>query len=181
MWKGPSAANPSGDFNDAANWSTGKVPTAGFGTEPLLAGTSSYTVTSTQNNNVDGLLIRDTNAALAIAAGSFESLGTVVNAGTITVAINATLEFAGFLDNTGEISLQASFQGAGQLVFADAPNHVLNGGGTITMGNGSQIVSDGSATRLVNDDTIKGSGTIGDATTTLVNNGTIDAVGPDPD
>ena len=78
---------------------------------------------------------------------------------------------AGTITNNGAINLQGT---GNNTTLVMAGSTTLNGTGTVTMGNNANNIIDGGGT-FTNDETIQGSGDIGNASLTLINNGTIDA------
>ena len=77
--------------------------------------------------------------------------------------------------NAGSISMNST--GNTTRLVISAPNVTLSGSGTLTMSNNAQNLIYGAATAdtLTNQQTIQGSGNIGDGQMTLVNSGTINA------
>jgi fibronectin-binding autotransporter adhesin len=108
---------------------------------------------------------------------SNEFSGVAIAKGTtVGVSDGTTLELVSTITDSGNISLDALFNGTELQISGPVS---LTGGGDVTMSDSSHnlIGSDGSAATLTNYDTISGAGTIGDAHLTLVNEGTIDATG----
>jgi len=123
-----------------------------------LAATQSLTLA-----NADGILDGST------AAGSVTNAGEIVlNGGTVYLGLT------GEIDNTGTLQVQND----GHL-FANTAGATLSGGGQVTMSNGI-ILGYTAASSLTNiDNTIAGSGDLGDGRLTLINEeaGVIDATG----
>jgi fibronectin-binding autotransporter adhesin len=97
---------------------------------------------------------------------------TISSGSTLDIPNNDGLNFgAGTITNNGTINLQSSGNNT-ELVIAG--NTTLSGTGTVTMSNSADNIILGGGT-LTNSETIQGAGDIGDASLTLINNGTIDA------
>jgi hypothetical protein len=167
-----------GDFDDAANWSSFAVP--GAADQVLIDHTGTYTVTSASDQTIATLDIV-TNATLSITAGTFfvtNGSGTD-NAGTIAVGSNATFEISGAVQNSGTIQLDQNSDAATFLINGYAS---LSGGGTVSLTDQSlnTISGVGEGATLENiDNTISGSGLLGNGSLALINDsaGTIDATG----
>ena len=130
---------------------------------------------------VGGSLITTDTATIDISAGTIEN-STVSNAGNVAVYGGGTLTLAGTINNAGVIALDGYYNLGGYLstVQIDSGGVTLQGGGQVSLSSSGDnyIVGDGSAATLTNvDNTIEGSGTIGDPYLTLVNeaSGVIDA------
>ena len=180
----------SGNFNTASDWSTDFVP--GFGNDAEITANGTYTVTV---NSVDGVEVNGLETAalatLAIAEGTFiayDGTDTGASAGTIAVDNNSIFEIGGYnagsspidFDATGLITLNSTgsptmlvlngstgdqtvqLSGDGKLILSDNAGNLVVGYGTIT-------------TTFLNDNLIKGAGTIGGSNFELQNAGTIDA------
>src|ERR1700722_19622929 len=140
-----------GSWNTAANWSPAKVPV------------------STSNT-----CINSANAAVTIPLGGTTSdLTLALSTDSVTVGAGTNLTVDGTaISNAGTITLSGtSNEGAHLMVNA---NTVLSGAGNITLSNSTGNIIEGSGT-LTNQQTIQGTGVIGDNSMTLVNSGTIDA------
>jgi hypothetical protein len=188
----------SGLFTDAADWSTGTVPSAGDDAEIIARSRSPYTVTVDGNHIIETL---DTagEVTLAVNSGTFFIIGgtgTGSNEGTISVADGAALEIGGLFRNTGTISLNSTGGAASLLIYG---NVALTGGGTVTLSPDGDDVIEGALVkrigpfppfqlpflrffpfflfpvfpRLTNVELIEGAGTIGGRNLSLVNDGTI--------
>jgi fibronectin-binding autotransporter adhesin len=97
---------------------------------------------------------------------------TISSGTTLDIPNNNGLNFgAGTITNNGAINLQGVGNNT-ELVIAGSTT--LSGTGTVTMGNNANNIILGGGT-LTNNQTIQGGGDIGDASLTLINNGTIDA------
>jgi probable HAF family extracellular repeat protein len=82
-WNGSSSTQLGGDWNTATNWNPAIVP---FSVDDAVIGAGgTYTVTSSQDNEVAQLDITDSSATLAITGGTFTVDGALNNAGTIDV------------------------------------------------------------------------------------------------
>jgi hypothetical protein len=175
-WQGPGIANPSGDWNVAANWNPAAVPFSASIASINVAGT--YAVTSNQTNTVAGLVIGDAGATLVINGGLFTLLGSSSNAGAIAIGDAAALQLTGTMTNSGTITLASAGAATGLVIAGSAS---LKGAGSVAMTDaaGNAILSNGAAATLTNASTIAGSGAIGDANLKLINaaGGVIDATG----
>jgi fibronectin-binding autotransporter adhesin len=177
----------SGNWSNAANWSTLSVPNNGGGTyyNAVINGTGSDTITFDASGTVvNSLMIgagetfQDNGLAPTLKIGdpSFPAAGSLTNGGTINWGNGSTLALDittgnGSIANTGAINLTNS-----TLTINDSGNGntaVLSGGGTVNLSGGTITGSSGKETFQNNDNTIQGSGTISNLT--LVNNGTINA------
>src|SRR5271157_1263665 len=155
-----------GNYSNAANWSLGVVPNNGnsYDGQPAtftVEIAKSSAVTLDINPTIDNLSI-DATSSLSIP--NDQSL-TVVGSGSGTGTIN----------NSGTIALEATGYGASLLA---SGNVSLTGGGTVTMSNSSenlidQATSNSTLTNVNN--TIQGSGDIGDNGLSLNNQSLIDA------
>jgi hypothetical protein len=150
------AQSKSGDWDTPANWLGGQVP--GPADTPVFGWSKAYTATLSSNHTIDDLDIRSSSVTVEIGNGATLTLAgnRIYNAGTI--AIDTALGPAQLLIEAG-----ARLVGAGQVILGSST---------------AAIVSGGAPEVLVNvDNTIKGTGTIGDSNMTLTNKGTIDATG----
>src|SRR5271163_4021807 len=103
----------SGNWNVAADWSTGTVP--GEGDDAVLGVTGfaiveNYTVSVTTSIDVDSITISDTGAVLSIANPGAVSVATnVSNAGTVYVDTSgsggSTLTIGGTLTNSNLVQI----------------------------------------------------------------------------
>src|ERR1700733_2143025 len=141
---------------------------------------------------VDGSAALDLDGA-TIAGGILSGDGTIATEGGVStlegVAINSittvdatdgtVLDLSGAIVNNGIIALNSSGD-ATQLEISG--NVLIEGSGQVALTDNihNAIVSDGLPATLTNSNTITGSGTIGDAFLTLVNDGTINATGENP-
>ncbi len=113
-------------------------------------------------------------------AGLDGSANAVTNTGTFAIQNNGTLSILGSIVNQGQIALQST-NSATELVIA-GPDVVLSGGGTVAMSdNGNNYIFGTAGTNLLDNvnNTIAGSGQLGDGALTLINEakGLIDATG----
>ena len=148
-----------GNWSNAANWSAG-VPNNGVNTfEVFIAGANNAAsaVTLDQSATINDLTLNHANDSLTI---SDNHALTIANT-SISNAGNITLSSAG---NFTELVIGGS-------------SVTLSGGGTLTMGNnGNNLIFGSVATNLLtNQETIQGSGNIGDNSMALSNSGTINA------
>ncbi len=160
----------------------GTVTLAGGGMTSSTISGATVTVGGTgdlQLNNssiINGTL---NNSATIETVSSFGSVlgGSVTNtaSGAIKIDNNTGLSFqAGTVNNAGTISLNST---GNNTELAIQGNVTLSGAGTLTMSNKGQNLIFGAATAdtLTNQETIEGSGNIGDNVMTLINAGTINA------
>ncbi len=192
----------SGLFTDAADWSTGTVPTAGDDVEIIARALGPYTVTADGNHTIETL---DTGprVTLAVNSGLFsitDGTGTGASEGTISVADGAALEIGGLFRNTGTISLNSTGDPASLLING---NVTLTGSGIVMLSpDGDDVIGGALVKRighfptffrlpfppffrffpftlfptfpsLTNHDLIEGAGTIGGRNLSLVNDGMI--------
>src|SRR5208282_2578280 len=150
-----------GNYNNTANWSLGVVPNNTTQATYSVVIPTSSAVTLDINPTIDNLTI-DATSSLSIP--NDQSL-TVVGSGSGTGTIN----------NSGTIALEATGYGASLLA---SGNVSLTGGGTVTMSNSSENVIDQATSNstLTNvNNTIQGSGEIGNYGLSLNNQSLIDA------
>jgi hypothetical protein len=150
-----------GDWNSASKWTNG-VPTPS--SSALITASGTYTVTSSQGNNVETLEMSG-GATLAINAhhiGVTNGTGSGALAGTIEVASGGTLLI-------GEAGSSTTYNNAGTIIiheegFLKIEDAVqLNGGGKIQFTGLGRLVGEGSGSKLTNENTISGPGVIGNA------------------
>ena len=175
----------SGQFGDAANWSTNTVPNAN--SDVAIDARGTYTVTVGADATIRSLTTINT-ATLAITGGhrldvTNGTTGTGASAGTSSVADTGALETGGTFDNTGRITLNSTGHATDFII---ASNTVLSGNGVVQLSDDSHNAIAGVAPRfpfpffsffftttLTNaGNTIEGSGTIG-ANLTLNNEASI--------
>jgi hypothetical protein len=104
------------------------------------------------------------------------SKGTLNNSGAFSVANNSTAFLKGAINNTGSITLN----GVGNGTYLELlGNTTLSGSGTVTLADSvnpqNYIFGHAGSDTLTNQQTIQGSGTIGNGTMALINSGTINA------
>jgi hypothetical protein len=153
--------NVNGDWNTSSKWTDG-VPTAS-GTA-LITVSGTYTVTSSQENDVETLEMHS-GATLDINAhhvGISEGTGSSALAGTIEITSGAALLIGGSsvgttCKNTGTIIIQED----AVLKVKDVVD--LNGSGKIKFTGLGRLVADTGGGKLTNKNTISGPGVIGDA------------------
>jgi hypothetical protein len=166
----------SGSFQNSADWSLGHVP--GSADTANITASGTYTVTSSANVSVAAVNTA-AGATLYIAAGTFQTLsatGSSTNKGAIAVNDGATFEVAGTLTNSGTITLNSGNDGTYLVI--DSPTVTLKGGGTVALSNdGANIIAAAAAGDTLDNvnDTISGSGQLGNGGLVLDNAGTIDA------
>jgi hypothetical protein len=154
-----------GQWNVAGNWSSG---------EPLNGSPSGASYNVFINNGGAVTMSNGLNSSTSIdnlTVGSSSSLA-IVDGNNLTITGST-------LSNAGAIALNSA--GHATYIVIGAPSVTLSGGGTITMSNeaGNYIVGSATTNTLTNEETIRGSGSIGGGngsiSLTLVNSGTIDA------
>ena len=162
--------NVSGDWSTPSNWSGNVVPNASDNVLFNLVGP--YAVSSFSDETINAISVAP-SVVLNIDGGSgfvvLNGTGTAANSGAITVKDNSSLEIGGTFKNVGAIGL-ASTGDATELIVDG--NVSLKGGGRVGLGaaGASAIVSNGSAAILTNvNNTIIGSGSVGDENLTIVN------------
>src|ERR1700675_3452487 len=90
----------SGDFETASNWNPAAVP--GPADDVLIGAVGAYTVTSSDDEIVDSLIIADKRATLLIdGASTFSDTFGGVNDGTLVVDGNSRM-LVGFVPTTTE-------------------------------------------------------------------------------
>ena len=158
----------SGNYSNAASWSTLAAPSNGGGTyyNAVINGTGADTVTFDANGTVvnsltigNGETFKDNGLAPTLTVGdpTFPAAGSITNNGTITWGSGSTLTLDitagnGSITNNGTINLTGS-----RLRFDDSGNGntlTLSGGGTINA-SGASII--GNTTFINNGSTIEGS------------------------
>jgi hypothetical protein len=145
----------------------------------LAAGANVYL----QGADIIGGLVNSTGAGAIIIQGGYTatldgSSQTVTIANQFDINNQGTLTALGTLTNDGTIALQSSNQTT--VLEATSPTLTLTGGGVVSLSDnpGNYIYGATTATVLDNlNNTIQGSGQIGDGQLTLVNAGTISATG----
>lgn len=163
-----------GDWNVAANWSNG-VPAAGD--TALITAKGKYTVLADATNTVGTLetvksatLDDSGNLAVTTGTGSGALSGTIMVQGMVPRLDLGADGQTTLFDNTGVVDIAPGF-GEGELVISGDVN--LDDKGKVNLQSqmlaSAEIVSDGTAALLGNENTISGSGTIGDGLLTLNN------------
>jgi hypothetical protein len=153
-WVGPAT----GVWSNPSNWNGG-VPNNGGGNIYNVfidnGNPQSTTVTTDISPTINNLTI-DSDDALIIGN-------------------NTSLTVNGNISNAGTLSLNSAGNST-QLIIGSS-NVTLSGGGTLTMSNNSNNIITGSVgtNTLTNQETIQGSGNIGNSQMALINSGTIDA------
>lgn len=144
-----------GQWNVAANWSTGSVP-SGTGTDVTIAANvnvsgGTYTIGNvTQVNN---------NTSITIASDGVLNLGssTLYNPPTSTTKKSATFANAGVLNVAGTLRIYGDLIVSNTLTFNITGNVIVYG--DIIMNNGGDITVSGSGTLQVNGNLTGGNGT----------------------
>jgi fibronectin-binding autotransporter adhesin len=182
----------SGAYGNSANWSTSTVPNNAVGTyyNAVINGTGADTVTFDASGTIvnsltigSGETFKDNGLAPTLAIGdpTFPVAGTLTNAGTVNWGNGSNLILDvtagnGTIANSGIINLAGS-----TLTINSGGNRnsaTLSGGGTVNLFGGTITGSSGSEVLINNDNTIQGSGMIGNLL--LENSGTINANGSTP-
>jgi len=104
---------------------------------------------------------------------------TIGATGDVEVLDGQQLKLRGSISDSGNINLGST--GDITTLLIDTTNVSLRGGGSINLSDYSDNIITGvtASATLTNDDTITGSGLLGDGQLTLINDGTIDASGAD--
>jgi autotransporter passenger strand-loop-strand repeat protein len=191
-WAGPTAANPSGSWNTAANWSPASVP--GPNDNAAIGAGGTYTIASAVSNTVRTLTIDDPAATLDVTGGTFTiSSGTgSSNAGTIKVEATAQLVLDDVFAEAATALISAAASGAvidlaggglsggkvnivtGALVEATGgPGPSVIGGGAVVVDAGTLEVT-GNSTLMLATATINATIT---ATNGAITGGIIEAIG----
>ncbi len=134
------------------------------------------------NATINAPVTNSSSGTITILNNNSASIGgTLTNpaGGQVTIGNSAYLTMTGAtLSNGGSIALNAPTGYFTELVIGSS-NVTLGGGGTVMMSNDANITGAASADTLTNvDNTIQGSGFIGDNKMALVNQGTINANQP---
>ena len=174
----------SGIFEDSANWDSGIVPNSADDVFITASG-ADYTVivTSSSAQSVDSISV-GADATLAIGVTGGSSTFTIANGtefgsilGQVVVSDGSELALHLQVRNSGVITLNSTgadttlsiigttmLDGGGQVVLSDSENNIITG-------------ATASATLINADNSISGSGLLGDGQLTLVNSGDITASG----
>ena len=130
----------------------------------------------TLNNTFGGGTFETVPGSTANLDGSTAAGAVTIN-GTYTASNNATTNIKGTITNNGTIQLNGG--GGNNGVLNLAGNVTLNGGGTVAMTDNSgagNAFFEGNSTTLTNaNNTISGTGIIGNGSLTVINQATIDA------
>lgn len=125
-------------------------------------------------NTVNGGTLTDSGGGIIQSFGA--AISGVSNTGTLQVPNNNNLTLNGNLTNSGTLSLLSG--GNNTELIINSANVSLSGGGTVTLSNnGNNLIFGAAGTDILTNvnDTISGSGNIGDNQMGLVNKATIDA------
>src|SRR5580658_6075811 len=127
--------------------------------------------------NINTAVTNSGSGTIEVLNGPGSSVGALTNptGGLVTIDNGGVLTLTGAVSNAGTIAMNSA--GGGAYLTIGAANVTLNGGGTLTMSSNSSNIIDGAASTdtLTNQETIQGSGNIGDASLKLTNSGTINA------
>jgi hypothetical protein len=130
------------------------------------------------------------NNGVTVTGGTLSTTGTgwvygdgativgLTNAGQFEVQNGYVTDISGTINNTGTITL-ASTSTFAQLQIAASGSASLSGGGTVVMGTGAQYgyiqAASGTASFTNSNNTIEGTGVIGNGSLSITNGGTINA------
>ena len=137
---------------------------------------SNATVQGGTLNNSAGGTLQTVAGTTAVLDGS-TAAGAVSAGSTYTASSNGSTNLLGTLTDKGVLKLNGGANANG-FVNLSSSAVTLNGGGVLTMSDaagGGDAVVQGNNNKLVNLDTIQGTGIIGNGSLALVNSGTIDA------
>jgi Ca2+-binding RTX toxin-like protein len=168
LWK--NAAGNNSQFDTASNWSLGRVP--GGSDDAVITAAGTYSVFSGLTETAASFATAkastlDIVANAAFAASYGTGPGTAANAGTVRIEDGAKLIVGGVVNNSGAIVL-AGIVNAADLV-VDTKLSLTGAGKLMLLNGGNAIVADGAGATLTNvNNTISGSGRIGDLDLTLV-------------
>lgn len=174
-----------------AGWTnTGTLEASGGGTLDLVTGFSSIVLDNTggtiqaldgstvliQAGVINGGTLTTSGTGVIQTVGASPTLQNLTNAGTYQILPGGTTILQGAINNTGTF-LVGSGTGGSQLQINGTVT--LSGGGNVTLvdsGNPlNTITSFTPGSQLINQQTIQGTGTIGDVDLTILNQGIIDA------
>jgi hypothetical protein len=126
---------------------------------------------------LNGDSLRTSGGVIETVSGT-NTLSGIASTGTIQVTDNTSLTLKGTIADNGVIGIDSTGH-ATKLIAAAAVTLAGTGAVTMTDNANNSIVTSGTNLTLTNDETISGSGTIGDTHLTLVNSvgATIDATG----
>jgi len=152
-----------------------------------ITASSGGTVQLYSNTDIQGGTLTNSSSTLGTTQGNVfldgsTTAGAITLNGTYTAALNTGTYLLGTINNNNNILVNGG-GGYNTELYADSTNVTLQGGGTVTLstasGAGSAILMEGSADLTLTNvnNTIQGSGIIGDNGLTLVNQagGTINA------
>jgi len=127
---------------------------------------------------VNGGTIYDTNGATFDGTAQTVTIGTLT---TVTINNNEQLTLLGTITNVGTIAVNSTYNYTALNIGSTSAisTVTLTGGGTIAMGDypANYLTNNYTGSTLINlNNTIEGSGTIGNGTWTLINDATISAV-----
>jgi len=157
---------------------TGNVSNSGAFTEGFLGASNTVSVSGTLTNAV--------NAQLGVeGSGDVMSIGVLNNSGMVNITPNTvTIPASLIITGSGTVTNSGNINVVGGTLKFNSSSASLTGGGTLTLGNSSATstgtiqVGTGDTGTLTNvNNTITGSGNLGNSTLTLVNQGTINANG----
>ena len=168
------------NWNNGANWSTGTVPNSSAINVCIADGTS--TVTLDARVSVASFQLASGNA-LNINPGQILNVSgpQLTNAGAITIGDGGAINAVGTILNQGTITIAAtstSVSSSTNLNITNGHSATLTGGGTVMLsssGGGTATMAGFTSTLTNMDNTIEGSGNVGNGQLTLFNSGTIKA------
>ena len=169
--------NPSGGTTntgtlEATAGGTLNLQNAITNTGAVIKATGAGSIVSMNGTSITGGSLSTQNGGLIQSFGA--TLTGLTNAGTLQVLNSNSLTLVGTINNTGSIQLNSV--GNGTLLNATG-TVTLAGGGTVVLSDNSQNYLSGTAgSQFINqDNTISGSGNIGNSTVAFTNHGTVDA------
>ena len=163
------------NFNTAGNWNPASVPGSSDDAIMTVAG---VTVNSGVSNTVNLVDVGATDI-LNINAGTFNAVngtGSTGIAGIVNVNNGAILQLGGTIANSGTIGDNSAGTNT-QIQFTQTTNTLTGGGKVILSTNSNNLLftSSGAFTLVNVNNTISGSGNIGNGQGTLTNQGVINA------
>ena len=154
----------------------GNITASGTGSSVNL---SNSTIRGGTLNSSAGGVLQTVVGTTAVLDGSTTAGAVTISAGsTYTANNNASTNLLGTITDKGVLQLNGGANANGFLNISSA-TATLNGGGVVAMSDatgGGDAVLQGNGEKLVNQDTIRGTGIIGNGSLTVVNSGTIEAL-----
>ena len=161
---------------DVFNNLGGTIQATGGGAVQLYGGATIEGGTLTTDTG-KGSVIETVNGDRSITLDG-STQGTLTNAGNFSIVDNSTAFVKGTINNTGTIALNS---GGSSAILELSGNTTLSGGGTVTLtdsGSPQNFIEGAAGTDvLTNQETIQGSGNIGNGQMGFINDGTVVANG----